>query len=257
MATIVSAKGIVLSKRRYKEHDYLVKLLLEDYGKLMFYVKGSKKPNQRLNSLIQPFTKAQFIVQLNSKGLSFIKDGKDSDPFMNIQQDIFKQAYATYICALIDVCMEDKIPSNPLFRQLVYALEHINQQLDGQVIMNIFEIKLLHYFGVMPELRGCVVCCKREGSFDYSSIYHGLLCSDHYNRDDHRLRADPKTMHIIRQFLTLDLKNVQCINISDATKNDIQRVIDTIYDELVGVRLKSKKFIQQMHEWAPFLEDND
>lgn len=257
MANIVESAGIVLSIRRYKERDYLVKIFLKDYGKLMFFVRGSKRPNQRLTAVIQPFTIAHFIVQLNSQGLSFIKDASQVEPLTHIQQDIFKNAYGTYICGLVDASMEDRIPALGLYNQLAIGLELLDQGLDGQVIMNIFEVKLLYQFGVMPELRGCVICYRQDGRFDYSSRLHGLLCPEHFDRDDYRLQADPRAVHFIRQFAQLNIEKLRRISVSDEVKGEMQRVIDTIYEELVGVHLKSKTFIQQMQDWGQLLQDNN
>ena len=62
MAHLQELEGIILSKRKYKERDFLVKLFLKDVGKLMFYVRGSKNPNQSLNHIIEPINKRfQFI----------------------------------------------------------------------------------------------------------------------------------------------------------------------------------------------------
>ena len=54
-------------------------------------------------------------------------------------------------------------------------------------------------------------------------------------------------MYYLQQFAQLNLQRVNNIKINPVTKLRLQTVLDTIYDDQVGLRLKSKRFIQQMH----------
>lgn len=254
MAELKELEGIVLYQRKYKERDFLVKIFLKNYGKLMFYVRGSKNPNFPMKQFIQPFTHATYIVDIKKSGLSFIRDAKFVEPFINVQQDIFRNAYATYICGLIDASMEDRKDATPLFNQLYYGLRGINQGLDAEVIMNTFEVKLLYYFGVLPELNACTVCGNIQGPFDYSSKYGGVICSNHFQLDPHRLHADPRALYYLSQFLTINLASIEEISINEETKKGIREVLDYLYEEYVGVHLKSKDFIKQMKKWGQLLQ---
>lgn len=257
MARLQEIQGIVLTKRKHKERDFLVKIFLEEYGKMMFYVRGSKNPNFHLKHVIQPFTQAIYIADIKDSGLSFLRDAKNVENFSSLKLDIFKNAYATYICGLVDACMEDRVASPALFNQLTKGLALIDQDVDPEVITNIFEIKLLYYFGVMPEFRACVVCGRTKGAFDYSSKYHGLLCSEHFYEDERRLHAHPRAIYLIRKFSMLNLNNIGKISVKEETKKDIRYVIDILYDELVGIHLKSKTFIDQMKDWGQLLMKDD
>lgn len=254
MAELQELEGIVLYQRKYKERDFLVKIFLKDYGKLMFYVRGSKKPNFPMKQFIQPFTYARFIIDIRKSGLSFIRDAKFVEPFTQVQQDIFKNAYATYICGLIDASMDDHKDANALFNQLYYGLRGIDQGMDAEVIMNTFEVKLLYYFGVLPELKVCTICGQDQGPFDYSSKYGGVICFKHFHQDPHRLHANPKSLFYLGQFLIINLKTVQEISVAEETKQGIRQVLDYLYDEYVGVHLKSKDFIKQMKKWGQLLQ---
>ncbi|MDZ7835880.1 MAG: DNA repair protein RecO [Alkalibacterium sp.] len=249
MSHLEEVHGFVLSVRKHRERDFLVKLFTQEYGKLMFFVRGTKNPNNKLKPAIQPFTQATYITDIRDQGLSFIRDVKMVTPFASIQQDIFKNAYGTYILQLADAALEDRQVDPGLFQQLVRGLEAIDEGLDAEVIMNIFEIRFLRQFGVMPELRGCVICGVTEGAFDYSSVHHGFLCPKHYYEDERRYHASPKAIHFIRLFSVISFDKINSISVKDETKKEIRAVIDQLYDELVGIRLKSRRFIDSMKEW--------
>ncbi|GEL66274.1 DNA repair protein RecO [Marinilactibacillus psychrotolerans] len=254
MAHLEEVEGIVISVRKHRERDFLVKLFTDRYGKMMFFVRGTKNPNNKLNRAIQPFSHGTYIADIRDQGLSFLRDAKDIAPYSQVQLDIFKNAYATYACGLADAALEDRIPDFNLFIQLKEGLNLMDELDDPEIILNILEIRFLRYFGVMPELRGCVICGKTEGAFDYSSKFHGLLCPKHYFEDERRYHASPKAIHFIRLFSVISFDKIGSISMSDQTKKDIRYVIDMLYEELVGLKLKSKRFIDHMHEWDGILK---
>jgi len=254
MAQLEEVQGIVLSVRKHRERDFLVKLFTDRYGKLMFFVRGSKNPNQSLRTAIYPFTSGTYIADIRKDGLSFLRDAKHLTPYTAIQQDIFKNAYATYIVQLADAALEDRVVDKQLFDQLIQGLELIDEGKDAEIIMNIFEVKFFRYFGVTPELRGCVICGLTEGAFDYSSKYHGLLCPDHFYEDERRLHASPRAIHFIRLFSIITFDRIQSVSVKDETKVDINRVIEQLYDELVGLKLKSRDFINKMKDWENMIK---
>ena len=254
MSHLEEVQGLVLSVRKHRERDYLVKLFTDRYGKLMFFVRGTKNPNFKLRPAIQPFTSATFIADIRNEGLSFLRDVKNVEPYTVIQQDIFKNAYATYILQLADAALEDRVVNYRLFEQLIQGMSFINEGKDEQIIMNIFEVRFLHYFGVMPEFRGCVFCGKTEGVFDYSSKHHGLLCPAHFHKDERRLHASPRAIHFIRLFSVISLEKINSVSVKQETKDEIRAVIDLLYEELVGLKLKSKKFIDEMKDWQDLIK---
>lgn len=254
MSQLEEVEGLVLSVRKHRERDYLVKLFTAQYGKLMFFVRGTKNPNFKLKTAIQPFTQATYIADIRSEGLCFMRDAKNVQPYSSIQLDIFKNAYATYICQLADAALEDRKVDVNLFHQLSSGLEAIESDRDPEIIMAIFEIRFLAYFGVMPEFRGCVRCGLTEGPFDYSSKFHGLLCPKHFHEDERRFHASPRAIHFIRLFSVVSFDKINTISLKKETKEDIRRVIDLLYDEMVGLNLKSKRFIRKMHQWENMLK---
>lgn len=255
MATLEEVEGIVLYQRKHRERDFLVKIFTKRFGKIMFFVRGSKRPQGEVFQAIQPFTKATFIADIRMEGLSFIRGAKNIEQNKNIQVDIFNHAYSTYISGLVDAAVEDHIPNHPMYDLLEDGLYLIDEEYNPEVISNILEVKFLYFFGVAPNFRGCSVCGKTEGVFDYSDKFHGILCSEHFIEDTRRLHIGPKAMHLVRLYSVINLETIGDISIKANTQEEIKRLIDHIYDQLVGLRLKSKKFIDDLYKWENFLKD--
>lgn len=252
--SIGETKGLILFTKDYKEKDKLVKIFTESYGKMMFFVKGVHRKNNPIRASILPFTKAVYIGEFKNEGLSFLNSSKEVTPFLTIQQDIFINAYATYLLNLVDVAIEDRTYDPNLFFFADQALTLLNEGKDPEIITNIFEVQLLTRFGVSPNWTHCSICNETKGIFDYSSKYSGILCQNHFSFDLARYNSDPKAIHFIRLFSAISYDKIQTISLKTETKAAIRRTIDELYDEYVGIHLKSKKFIDQMKNWENLLK---
>lgn len=252
--TLGETKGIILFTKDYKEKDKLVKIFTESFGKLMFFVKGAHRKNNPISPAILPFTEAVYIGDFREDGLSFLNGSKEIYPFRIIQEDIFVNAYATYMLNLVDAAIEDRTYDPNLYYFVHQALRLLNGHKDPEIITNIFEIQLLSRFGITLRWTDCVVCQEIHGKFDYSSKYSGVLCERHWSLDNHRYHADPRAIHFIRIFSAVSYDKVQDITVKPETKTAIRQTIDALYAEYVGIQLKSKKFIDQMKSWEDTLK---
>jgi DNA repair protein RecO (recombination protein O) len=251
---IAESKGILLFSRDYKEKDKLVKIFTESAGKQMFFVKGAHRKNNPLAPALLPYTEAVYIGKFNSEGLSFLNAAKEVHPFRNIQNDIFAAAYATYMMNLADAAIEDRVYDPNLYSFLKQALLMMDQGNDGEVLTNIFEIHILQRFGIAIDWQKCAICGETHGKFDYSSAHNGVLCQRHWERDPRRYHADPVAIHFIRIFSQITYDQIKNIELKQETKKSIRQTIDALYEEYVGLHLKSKKFIDQMGDWENLLQ---
>ena len=247
-------RGIIMFRRDYRERDLLVKILTDKIGPAMSFVKGAKKRGFRLAADILPFTHGEYIGSLTDNGLSIINTASDTSQYRSIASDISKNAYATYILALVDSAFQDGQGIGGWFNQVAAALDLINSGLDEQVIANVIETQLLVRFGVAPTWDRCVICGRDDLPLDFSEQYGGMLCRNHWHLDERRLHLDQRTVYYLQRFSTLNLQKLNSIKINSTTKRRLQFVLDSLYDNEVGLNLKSKKFIRQMGQWEEKLK---
>ena len=246
--------GLVLFSRNYREKDKLVKLFTESYGKKMFFVKGANRKNNPLTAALQPFTKACFIGDIKDEGLSFLNTVKEISPYEAIQKDIFISAYGTYILNLVDIAIEDGTYDPSLYGFTLEAISLLNQGIDPEIVTNIFEVQLLERFGISINWRKCGICGNKQGKFDYSYINHCLLCEKHWHMDERRAHFNPRGLHFIRLFAQINYEQINTITLQQETKDQIRKILDELYQEYVGIFLKSKKFIDEMKSWENLLK---
>lgn len=252
---IKESRGLVLYNRNYREDDKLVKIFTETAGKRMFFVKHASQ--SKLSSVIQPLTRADFLLKVNDTGLSYIDDYHGADSYKTINADIFKMSYATYIVALADAAISDNQPDPHLFSFLVKTLELINEGLDYEILTNIFEIQILERFGTRLNFHECVFCHRVGKRFDFSYHYSGLLCPEHYDKDPNRSHLNPNVLYLIEKFQSLHFDELRKISIKPEMKQSLRYFIDGIYDNYVGIQLKSKKFIDDLGKWGDIMRKDN
>ena len=254
MMQSITSKALILYNRNFREDDKLVKIFTEQAGKRMFFVKHAV--NSKLSPVIQPLTIANLLMKINDEGLSYIQDYQDVQSFNRINNDLFIMAYATYVAALADASIHDNQPDAALFAFLEKTLELMNQGLDYEILTNIFEIQILSRFGVSLNFHECIFCHRTGMPFDFSFKWNGLLCPEHYYQDERRSHLHPNIPFLLNQFQSVEFETLETISLNKEIKQELRHIIDQLYDEYVGIHLKSKKFIDSLGDWGNILQDN-
>ena len=218
MLESIETRGIVLYNRDFREDDKLVKIFTEKSGKRMFFVKHAGK--SRLNPMLQPLVTADMLLKINDDGLSYIDDFQDVQVYKKINADLFALSYATYVLALAD------------------------------------EIQILSRFGVILNLHECCFCHRVGLPFDYSFRYSGVLCPDHYDRDERRAHWHPNVLYLLDQFQAVRFNELETISLQAEMKAALRQAIDQLYEEYVGIHLKAKKFIDSLSDWGAIMKDS-
>lgn len=239
-------EAICLTRYPYKENDALVKLFLPDRGKIMFLVKRYQSVKNPIRSSIFPGTRAIYLGRIREEGLSYLSEASDVHLPLVAMEEINVNAYLSYVCELVNVSVDDHVPVRWEYDLLKKAITQFEAKKEPRVVANIFELQVIKAFGINPELTHCRICGKTSGIFDYSVKYDGLLCEEHFDRDLRRLHWTPRAAHFIKTFSTLDLEHLGEVHLEERSLQDLRLAIDQLYEEYVGVHLKTKKFIDQM-----------
>jgi DNA repair protein RecO (recombination protein O) len=242
----VEFRGMVMYRRDYSERDLLVQILTDRFGPKMFLVRGAKKRGFKMTSAILPFTEAEYIGRINSDGLSYLTTTKSTKMWRHISSDLVLQAYASYLLTLTAAAFPEGNPVGRAYDLIQTALERMDDQADAQLLTNLVEVKLLGEFGVAPYLQGCVICQRNDLPLDYSEALGGLLCQNHWDRDPYRLHARPKAVALLQRLAVWQPQQIGQVQLSDLTRRELQRILDHIYTDQVGLKLKSKVFLDEL-----------
>ncbi|MBD8069185.1 DNA repair protein RecO [Bacillus sp. PS06] len=238
-------EGIVIRTNNYGESNKIITLFTREWGKVGVMARGAKKPSSRLASITQLFTYGQFLVQRTS-GLGTLQQGETIKTYRSIREDIFLTAYASYVVELTDKSTDDKKPNPFLFELLSQTLHYMDEGYDLDILLYIYEMKMLQVLGLSPKLDGCSVCGSTEGEFAFSIREGGFLCHRCYQHDKFVMKLSQTTIKLLRLFYYFDLNRLGKIDVKQETKDELKKVITAYYDEYSGLSIKSKRFLNQI-----------
>ncbi|MDQ0161307.1 DNA repair protein RecO [Aeribacillus alveayuensis] len=238
-------EGIVIRTTNYGETNKVVTIYTREKGKVGVMARGANKPNSRLAAVTQLFTYGTFLFQ-KSSGLGSLQQGETIQSMRAIREDIFLTAYASYLTELLDKGTENEKPNPFLFELYYQTLHFLMEGLDPDILINIYEMKMLNVFGLYPELNKCVICSQKEGTFHFSLKENGFICHRCFEHDPYRLMISSTVVKLLRVFYYLDLSRLGQVSVKDETKKELRWVIDEYYQEYSGLSLKSKRFLKQL-----------
>ena len=248
-------EGIVLFQRPHRENDALVKLFTQEYGTKMFFVKGLQKPSHPLKANLIPLTRQSFVGRVNQQGLSFIREANCLDFYPAIQKDPVLLAHASYISQLIDASTDDNVKDVSLYQFFYKSLTFLNEGYSADAVHLVCDLRLLKRFGVQLDWQHCRVCGNQVGPFDFSMRYQGLLCQTHWSMDSYRLRLKAESIPLIQSLSGMSLSRFRKLEIEPELARDLRRLLFEIYNELVGIHLKTQSYIQEMDQMQTMMKE--
>ncbi|WP_316571988.1 DNA repair protein RecO [Neobacillus sp. YIM B06451] len=238
-------EGIIIRTTDYGETNKVVTLFTREWGKIGAMARGAKKPNSRLSAATQLLTHGYFLVH-KSSGMGSLQQGEIISSMKSIREDIFLTAYASYIAELTDKAAEDRKPNPFLFELLYQTLNYLNEGYDPEILMFIYEMKMLNVMGLYPILDQCAVCGSTDGHFSFSIREGGFICHRCIENDPYHFKLSQAGARLLRLFYYFDLSRLGNISVKKETKDELKRIISAYYEEYSGLSLKSKRFLDSM-----------
>lgn len=239
-------EGVVIRTTDYGETHKVITVMTKELGKIGVMARGVKKPKSKLSACSQVFIYGQFLIHRRT-GLGTLVQADVTESMRGIREDIEKTAYASLIIELTDKVVEDRSGSPELYNLLYKSLRAINEGKDGEVIMFIYQMKMLDLIGIKPFLDGCECCGSAKGSFAFSIRRAGYLCHNCLPTDPYHIRISSQTLKILRALYYVDIDRLRNISVKEQTKAEVKNVLNQYYEEYSGLYLKSLKFLSQIH----------
>ncbi|MGV3488030.1 MAG: DNA repair protein RecO [Tuberibacillus sp.] len=241
---LTKAEGIVLRATDYGETNKIITLYTREYGKVGLMARGAKKPRSKLSACGQLLTHGYYFYTIG-KGLGTLHQGDVENPFRYIKADIYKMAYAVYIVDFVDKIPASDTKNSYLFELIFQLLNYINEGIHPQVLSFIFEVKMLPVLGIEPVTDKCLHCHAADGPFKFS-VNGGLLCFRCAHMDPHAVPVSGAFIKLINLFKKIDVARIGKIDLKPDTIAEINKVLTMYMDANSGLRLKSKRFVEQM-----------
>lgn len=236
-------QGVVLKATDFKENAEIIYLYTPS-GRVNLIVRGSKKINSKTRPFTQPLTLISYRKTSN-KELNTLIEGEVADVFLSIKSNIKKMAIAYPLLEKLYLFGDKTLDDQQLFNFSVHILNLLKTSAYPEVLLVIFEVKLLYLLGLAPRFANCPICNKRTHKGYFSIEVGGLICDDcqmhGYNLN--QAQSDSlKQLYLIKyenideQFLKSHQENIELL----------QTTIDNYYLKYLDFKSQSKKVMTRL-----------
>lgn len=245
-------EGIVIRSTDYGEGNKIITLLTPSYGKQGVVVRGAKKAKSRYGALAQLFTYGEFSFY-KSGSLGTLNSGEIIEPFRELREGLEGPAYAAYAAELTDRAVGDDEAAAYLFHQLKACQTALAEGKDPQVVLRVYEMKVVGASGYAPVLDECVSCGRTDEPFRFSPAAGGALCRACGHRDPAALELQEAVWKLLRLFAALDLRRLGNVTVKESSKKQLQLALRRWMDTHMALNLKSRNFLDQWEKYGDLL----
>lgn len=244
---LVKTKGVIIKVQDYKENDKLLWMYTEELGKVTCIAKGAKRSKSQLLSVTLPLCFGEYLL-FKGKNLYNLQEGKIINSFQGLLNNLEKLTYSSYLCELIDICVENDEVNSALFKEFMICLYLLSTDaLDYELLVRAFELRLLEATGYNLELDRCCICKKKISVADYISLSHyGGVC-DECNKEYGFFISKP-AYNALRFLKNTSMDKVYRLNVNDEIKKQMERVITKIIANNYSKRPKSLEMLSYIKE---------
>jgi DNA repair protein RecO (recombination protein O) len=239
--------AIILRRADFGEADRLLTVFTPERGKLRLLAKGVRKTTSRKAGHVELFMLTDLLVA-QGRTWDIISQAEIVEPYRDLREDLDKTSHAYYLAELLDRFTEEHDPNEPLFRLLAVSLVHLSHTDDPFLALRYFELHLLSLTGFQPQLHFCVVCGEALEPVDnyFHFVDGGALCPTHgQTRPNAELLPLP-VLKVLRYLQSEPWEKVAKLQLSPATRQQVESLLFNYITFLLERRLKSVEFLRQL-----------
>lgn len=244
MKQIIKNRGIILTTKDYKDNAKIITILLPT-GLVNLLLRGTNKMNSGTKKYTLVPQEVDFMMT-NSNTLSTFTEGYIINNFTKIKSEYEKTLVASVIIEKV-LAFSNHIDNHELFYEFVKKILEILEMYDySQVVLNLFEIKLLYLLGIAPNLNHCTKCQKRSGDLMLSLDTGGVCCANCLSNHNYLLNVDETKIFKYLYLIKLEKVDEKFLQIISDSKVNLSSFIDRYYEKYIDFSSKAKKVIKKI-----------
>lgn len=244
---LIKTKGIVIASATSADNDKILTVLTQDLGKISVFCKGAKKNKSTLLNVAEYLSFSNFILFKSSNDKYSLNSAEIIELFYNLRIDIEKLNYATIMTRIIyDVVQENQYSEDilQLLLNSLYVLSNTNKNND--LILAIFELRILALLGYVPIVNVCVECGKpmleSMNEFHFSIKGDGVKCDICSKLDKSIINLNKTSFMAFIYILTSEPKKLFSFDVPEESINELKLLAQVYIGEKLEKEYKITKY---------------
>lgn len=164
--------------------------------------------------------------------------------FYNLRIDLDKLQYAAYIAKIVEDVTSENDSAYNILRLVLNTIYTISEtDMNKDLVVAIFKIKLLTLIGFVPNVLECTECKKKEEITHFSIKDNGIKCETCAKQDKSVIRISSATLYAIRYIVMSDAKKIFSFNVPESSVEELKLIAKVYLDEKLEKTYKFDKII--------------
>ena len=244
---IYRTEAVIIRRSDFGEADRLL-TLITPMGKRRVVAKGARKTTSRLAGHIELFTHTGLLLAVG-RNLDIITQSSILHSFDTLRGDLRRIGAAYYAAELIDRLVEEEDENRPAFDLLVATLTALDSTTHADLALRFYELRLLGFLGYRPQLYHCAVCQEAltEATNRFSPSAGGALCPRCAASDRGAVPMSLSAFKLMRFLQSQPLEAIDRLNISPATREEVEKLLRAYIRRILERDLKSVAFLEEVN----------
>ncbi len=150
MQEFVCVTGMILKQTAFGEYDRRICLLTKEKGKISAFVKGARKPGNRLAAATNPFSFGNFRLYVGRNSYT-VAEADIQNYFEDLMTDYLGAYYGMYFAEIADYYTRENNDERQMLKLLYQSLRAVcAPALPNRLVKCIYELKAIAVNGEFP-----------------------------------------------------------------------------------------------------------
>jgi DNA repair protein RecO (recombination protein O) len=239
--------ALIIGQRKFGDYDKILTILSKDYGKVQIIAKGVLKPTSPLVYHVDLLNFTNLMIS-KGKNLDILIQAQTINSFESIRNDYDKLSKSFYMLEIIDkfIIISDSI--SEIFDITLTCFSRINDGHDIDLNVQIFELSILKFAGVLPEFNNCLHCLKKVLAKNAVINFNvgGILCSNCSDNFSDNINVSENCIKVIRAMLFTSYEIISRIKINKKIKIEIDSILTKFILINANSSFKSQKMFDHL-----------
>jgi len=237
--------GIVLRCSDYSETSKIVTIYTRDYGKVRALAKGAKRKKSEFLGILEPLSLLEIVYIERKSGLHILKEAYLIDSNIGLRQRLSRIARGLYFLSLIERTQPNEDPDRAVFELLSSSLSALGRISFTEIVVVVFQLRLLRQFGRLPSLAACGGCGSSfKGGATYDPRSGDFLCGA--CADDGKWRLSRGTLQALRRLAETSFERCGRIRLSRNQRAEAASVMSAMLRTAVEAELPAESVVNAL-----------
>lgn len=243
----IKTKGIILREFNTGEADKIVTIFSKSLGKLTGTAKGARRPKSKFVAGSQFLCYSDFVLY-KGKDMYSINSCDIIEPFYEIRNDIIRLTYAAHAADIISDVIQENQPASKVLQLLLNTLHMLSKtDKSPELIIRIFEVRLMSILGYAPFVRGCMECGNEDitkAAFSFKKC--GILCGSCKIVDKSAYDISIGTSKALNHIIYSKLTELFSFNLSQSILDELGRITKRYIKERLERDFTKLDFLKEL-----------